>query len=91
MQWIHLDRLRQHGLLTLFFNCQTTWHNNPENHDFFIATVSQLSSEYAIRRVKENLGRFEMYGTHHFLPYANNVNMLDENTFTTKKNTEALL
>jgi hypothetical protein len=47
--------------------------------------------EYAIRRVQENQGRLKLNGKHQPLAYADDVNILDENTDTTKKNTEALL
>jgi hypothetical protein len=47
--------------------------------------------EYAIRRVQENQEGLKFIGTHQFSSYTDDVNIVEENIDTIKKNTEALL
>jgi hypothetical protein len=47
--------------------------------------------EYAIRKVQENQARLQLNGTHQLLACADDVNLLGDNTYTTKKNTETLI
>ena len=47
--------------------------------------------EYAINRVQANQEGLKLNGTHQFLVYADDVNILDGSIYTTRKNTEALL
>jgi hypothetical protein len=47
--------------------------------------------EYAIKRVQEEQKGLKLNGTHQLLAYADDVNTVGENVFTTKENTDALL
>jgi hypothetical protein len=47
--------------------------------------------ECAIRRVQETQEELKLNGTHQLLSYANDANILGENTDTIQKNTDALL
>jgi hypothetical protein len=44
-----------------------------------------FSLEYAIRKVQENQVGLKLSGTHQLLVYAGDVNLLSDNTDTTKK------
>jgi hypothetical protein len=47
--------------------------------------------EYAIRKVQENQVGLKLNGTHQFLAYADDVNLLGDNIDTVEKNTETLI
>jgi hypothetical protein len=47
--------------------------------------------EYAIRKIQENQVGLKLNGTHQFLAYADDVNLLGDNIDTIKKNTRTLI
>jgi hypothetical protein len=47
--------------------------------------------EYTIKKIQENKEGLELNGTYQFLVYANDSDLLGENTNIIKKNTEAVL
>jgi len=53
--------------------------------------LSNLALEYAIRRVQVNQDTLKLNGTHQFLAYADDVNILGGSIHTLKENAEALV
>ena len=51
-------------------------------------TFKHCVFEYAIRRVQVNQDGFKLNGTHQFLAYADDVNILGGNAHTVKENAE---
>jgi hypothetical protein len=47
--------------------------------------------EYAIRKVQENQVGLKLNGTHQLLAYADDINLLGDNTDTIDENTETLI
>jgi hypothetical protein len=52
--------------------------------------IFNFASEYAIRKVHENQAELKLNGTYKLLIYADDVNLLGDNTDTKQKNTETL-
>jgi hypothetical protein len=59
--------------------------------DALLPLLFNFALEYAIRRTQENQEGQKLSRTHQFLAYADDVNIMGENTDTIKKSREALL
>jgi hypothetical protein len=68
-----------------------TIHNGLKQEDALSSLLFNFVSEYAIRRVQEKQKGLKLNGTHQFLAYADDVNILRENIGIIQKNIEALL
>jgi hypothetical protein len=47
--------------------------------------------KYAIRRIHENQARLKLNGTHQLLAYADDVNIMEENIDSVRKNKEGAI
>jgi poly(3-hydroxyalkanoate) synthetase len=65
--------------------------NGLKQEDALSPLFFNFTSEYAIRRVEENQRELKLNGTRQLLVYADDVNLLDDNTDTTKRNTQTLI
>jgi hypothetical protein len=65
--------------------------NGLEEGDALSPLPFNFALEYAIRKVQENQVELKLNGTHQFLAYADDVNLLGDNLDTIMKNTETLI
>jgi hypothetical protein len=62
--------------------------NGPKKGDALAPLLFNFSLEYAISKVQENQLGLKLNGTHQFLAYADDVNLLGDSKDTIMKNTE---
>jgi hypothetical protein len=59
--------------------------------DTLLPLLLNFALEYAIRNVQVNQGGLKLSGTYNLVVYAYDINTMNDNLHTMKKNTEALV
>jgi hypothetical protein len=67
------------------------FQNGLKQGDALSPLISNFPLEYAIRKVQENQVGLKFNWTHQLLAYADDVNLVGDNTDTIKKNTETFI
>jgi hypothetical protein len=62
-----------------------------KQEDALASLFFNFALEYAIRKVRGNQMGLKLNGTHQLLAYADDVNLLGDNTHTINENTETLI
>jgi hypothetical protein len=65
--------------------------NGLKQGDALSSLPFNLALEYAIRKVEDNQVGLKLNGTYQLMAYADDVNLLEDNIDTIKKNTETLI
>jgi hypothetical protein len=83
-----LDGNKNFGQKRVYNNNSLKLHINSTLHfqkDVLSLLIFNVDQDCAIRKVQENQEGLKLNGTHQFLFYVGSVNLLDDSTYTIKK------